>query len=58
MILSSFAPDFASRPLAALDRALRLPRPGPWMIGVKRLFSLILIGVAEYYLVTMGQLIT
>jgi len=49
MILSSFAPDFASRPLAALDRALRLPRPGPWMIGVKRLFALILICVAEYY---------
>jgi len=42
----------------ATDTALRLPRPGAWMIGVKRLFALILIGVAEYYLVTMGQLIT
>jgi len=42
----------------ATDAALRLPRPGPWMVGVKRLFALILVGVAEYYLVTMGQLIT
>ena len=42
----------------ATDTALRLPRPGPWMVGVKRLFALILVGVAEYYLVTMGQLIT
>lgn len=42
----------------ATDTALRLPRPGPWMIGVKRLFALILVAVAEYYLVTMGQLIT
>jgi cytochrome c-type biogenesis protein len=42
----------------ATDTALRLPRPGPWMIGVKRLFALILVGVAEYYLFTMGQLAT
>ena len=42
----------------ATDTALRLPRPGPWMMGVKRLFALILVGVAEYYLITMGQLIT
>lgn len=41
----------------ATDTALRLPRPGPWMIGVKRLFALVLVGVAEYYLVSMGQLI-
>lgn len=40
----------------ATDTALRLPRPGRWMIGVKRLFALVLVGVAEYYLVSMGQL--
>jgi len=44
--------------LAALaDTALRLPRPGRWMTGVKRLFALVLLGVAEYYLISMGQLI-
>lgn len=41
----------------AADTALRLPRPGRWMIGVKRVFALILIGVAEYYLVSMGQVL-
>jgi thiol:disulfide interchange protein DsbD len=41
----------------ATDTALRLPRPGRWMTGVKRLFALILVGVAEYYLISMGQLI-
>jgi cytochrome c-type biogenesis protein len=35
----------------------RLPRAGAWMIWVKRLFALVMIGVAEYYLVKMGQLI-
>lgn len=40
------------------DTALRLPRPGSWMTGVKRLFALVLVGVAEYYLISMGQLIT
>jgi hypothetical protein len=28
-----------------------------WMVWVKRLFAVIMIGVAEYYLVKMGQLI-
>jgi cytochrome c-type biogenesis protein len=41
----------------AADTALRLPRPGGWMTGVKRLFALVLLGVAEYYLISMGQLI-
>ncbi|MEP6621066.1 MAG: cytochrome c biogenesis protein CcdA [bacterium] len=40
------------------DSALRLPRPGAWMINVKRFFALVLVGVAEYYLISMGQLIT
>jgi cytochrome c-type biogenesis protein len=35
----------------------RLPRAGAWMLWVKRLFALVMIGVAEYYLVKMGQLI-
>lgn len=35
----------------------RLPKAGPWMVWVKRGFALIMIGVAEYYLVKMGQLL-
>ena len=33
----------------------RLPRAGAWMLWVKRAFALIMLGVAEYYLVKMGQ---
>jgi len=39
------------------DTSLRLPRAGPWMLWVKRAFALILLGVAEYYLVQMGTLL-
>jgi thiol:disulfide interchange protein DsbD len=35
----------------------RLPRAGVWMVWVKRGFALVMIGVAEYYLIKMGQLI-
>jgi thiol:disulfide interchange protein DsbD len=35
----------------------RLPRAGMWMVWVKRVFAVVMIGVAEYYLVKMGQLI-
>lgn len=35
----------------------RLPRAGTWMVWVKRFFALVMIAVAEYYLVKMGQLI-
>jgi len=35
----------------------RLPRAGMWMLWIKRIFALIMLGVAEYYLVQMGQLI-
>lgn len=35
----------------------RLPRAGAWMVWVKRIFAVIMIGVAEYYLVKMGQLL-
>jgi cytochrome c-type biogenesis protein len=32
----------------------RLPRAGRWMVWVKRLFALLMLGVAEYYLIQMG----
>jgi thiol:disulfide interchange protein DsbD len=35
----------------------RLPKAGEWMVWVKRLFALIMLGAAEYYLVQMGQLL-
>ena len=35
----------------------RLPRAGGWMLWVKRIFALIMLGVAEYYLVQMGLLL-
>jgi cytochrome c-type biogenesis protein len=36
---------------------VRLPRAGTWMVWIKRLFALIMLGVAEYYLVQMGLLL-
>jgi thiol:disulfide interchange protein DsbD len=35
----------------------RLPRAGMWMVWVKRLFAIVMIAVAEYYLIKMGQLL-
>ena len=35
----------------------RLPRSGAWMTWVKRGFGLLMLGVAEYYLIKMGQLL-
>ena len=35
----------------------RMPRAGVWMVWIKRFFALAMIGVAEYYLMKMGQLI-
>ncbi|HET7550145.1 MAG TPA: cytochrome c biogenesis protein CcdA [Gemmatimonadaceae bacterium] len=35
----------------------RLPRAGVWMIWVKRGFALLMLGVAEYYLIKMGQIL-
>ena len=35
----------------------RLPRAGVWMVWVKRVFALIMLAVAEYYLVQMGLLL-
>jgi cytochrome c-type biogenesis protein len=37
--------------------AARLPRAGQWMIWVKRGFALVMLAVAEYYLIQMGQLL-
>ena len=37
--------------------AARLPRAGRWMIWVKRGFALVMLGVAEYYLIQMGQIL-
>jgi cytochrome c-type biogenesis protein len=35
----------------------RLPRSGRWMTWVKRGFGFLMLGVAEYYLIKMGQLL-
>src|SRR5688500_17711080 len=35
----------------------RLPRAGAWMLWVKRVFALVMIGAAEYYFIKMGQLL-
>ncbi|HEX7120946.1 MAG TPA: cytochrome c biogenesis protein CcdA [Gemmatimonadaceae bacterium] len=35
----------------------RLPKAGPWMLRLKKIFGLVLIGVAQYYLVKMGQVL-
>lgn len=35
----------------------RLPRSGAWMVRIKKLFGLVLLGVAEYYLIKMGQVL-
>jgi cytochrome c-type biogenesis protein len=33
----------------------RLPRSGPWMVGVKRLLALVMVVAAEYYLIQAGK---
>ncbi len=35
----------------------RLPRAGTWMVWVKRGFALLMLGVAEWYLIEMGKLL-
>lgn len=35
--------------------AARLPRPGRWMVAVKTLLGLLLLGLGEYYLIKAGQ---
>ncbi len=38
-------------------QAARLPKAGAWMLWVKRGFAVIMLGVAEYYLIQMGRLL-
>jgi cytochrome c-type biogenesis protein len=33
----------------------RLPRAGMWMVRIKKVFGFVMLGVAEYYLIKMGQ---
>ena len=35
----------------------RIPRAGQWMVWIKRAFALVMLAVAEYYLVKGGQLL-
>jgi len=35
--------------------AAALPRPGRWMVGVKKALGLVMLGLAEYYLIRAGQ---
>jgi thiol:disulfide interchange protein DsbD len=35
----------------------RLPRAGSWMVWVKRFFGVLMLAVAEYYLIEMGKLL-
>lgn len=39
----------------ASGEAVRLPRAGAWMIHIKRFFSLLMLGMAEYYVLQAGQ---
>jgi len=42
----------------AAGGVVRLPRAGAWMVWVKRGFAIVMFGVAEYYLVQMGTLLS
>ncbi|MHC1744292.1 MAG: cytochrome c biogenesis protein CcdA [Syntrophobacteraceae bacterium] len=35
--------------------ATSLPRPGQWMVGMKKALGLMMFGLAEYYLISAGQ---
>ena len=41
----------------AAGGAVRLPQAGTWMVHVKRVFALLMVGSAEYYLVSAGQVL-
>ncbi|MGV3710406.1 MAG: cytochrome c biogenesis protein CcdA [Gemmatimonas sp.] len=36
---------------------LRLPRPGKWMVRVKQSFAVLMLGMAQYYLLQAGQVL-
>lgn len=42
---------------ASAGALARLPRAGAWMVWIKRIFALLMIAVAEYYLILMGQVL-
>src|SRR5512147_950799 len=35
--------------------AAALPKPGGWMVGVKKIIAVLMLGLAEYYLIKAGQ---
>jgi thiol:disulfide interchange protein DsbD len=37
--------------------ALRLPRPGAWMVTVKKTFAVLMLATAQYYLIQAGQVL-
>ena len=41
----------------AAGGAVQLPRAGAWMLQVKRVFAVIMLGTAEYYFVQAGQVL-
>lgn len=41
----------------AAGGAVQLPRAGTWMVTVKKVFALLMIGTAQYYLLQAGQLL-
>ncbi|HYW30364.1 MAG TPA: cytochrome c biogenesis protein CcdA [Gemmatimonas sp.] len=41
----------------AAGGAVHLPRAGAWMLTVKKVFALLMIGTAQYYLLQAGQLL-
>ncbi len=41
----------------AAGGAVQLPRAGAWMLHVKRVFAVIMLGTAEYYFVQAGQVL-
>jgi len=42
----------------ASGTAVRLPRAGAWMVWVKKGFGILLLGMAEYYFIEMGRLLS
>jgi thiol:disulfide interchange protein DsbD len=34
-----------------------LPKAGVWMLWIKRLFAFVMLAMAEYYLIKMGQVL-
>jgi thiol:disulfide interchange protein DsbD len=41
----------------AAGGAVQLPRAGAWMVHVKRVFALLMLVTAQYYLVSAGQVL-